>query len=63
MQIIKEFCESSGTAVIRSNTYGSNFGKFVQFYNEAKKDFPSLEVEDVEIVKYGGNRYTKTFGI
>ena len=61
--MIKEFCKASNTAIIRENSYGSKLSKFTKLFAEAKKDFPYLEEEDIEIVKYGGERYAKTFGI
>lgn len=61
--MIKEFCQESHRAVIRDNSYGNQLDKFIKFYQEALKDFPDLKLEDVEVVKYGGGRYAKTFGI
>lgn len=59
----KEYCEKSHTAVIRDENYGSQLEKFIEFYNEALKDFPNLNASQVRIVKYGGRRYANTFGI
>lgn len=61
--MIKEYCEYAKTCVIRENSYGSRLSKFLRLIEEAKKDFPSLTDEDIEIVKYAGERYAKTFGI
>lgn len=32
-------------------------------FDIAKKDFPNLEPDDVQVIKYGGIRYAKTYGI
>jgi len=61
--MIKEFCKSSNRAVIREDAYGSQWSKFKRLVNEAKKDFPDLNEDDVEIIHFGGERYAKTFGI
>jgi hypothetical protein len=37
--------------------------KFIQFFNEAKSDFPWIEEKDVNIIHFGGQRYARTFGI
>jgi hypothetical protein len=61
--MIKEYCEPSARVVIRESRYGSQLDKFIRLYEEALKDFPNLKMRDVEIVKYAGERYAKTFGI
>ena len=63
MNLIKEVVPSNRLCIIRTEQYGSSLQKFLQFFAEAKKDFPSLEPKDVEIVRYGGERYAKTFGL
>jgi hypothetical protein len=61
--MIKEFCKESKTAVIRNNHYGSNLQMFNEMFEEALLDFPNLQMSEVTIVHYGGERYAKTFGI
>lgn len=64
--MIKEYCTTDNGhtwAVIRDERYGSKLQKFIDFYNEALRDFPNLKIENVDVVKYGGERYSKTFGI
>lgn len=64
-EMIKEYCPYAKTAVLRSTHYGSDFERFVCFVNQAQKDFPAmrLDFKDFTVVKYGGDRYAKTFGI
>lgn len=64
-KMIKEYCPHAKKAVIRTTMYGSDFERFICFVNQARSDFPTkrLEFSEFEIVKYGGDRYAKTFGI
>lgn len=65
-EIIKEYCEGSGVVVLRESAYGSSLKKFLRLWEEFKKDFPNLNVNedrDVEIKHYGGRYYAKTFGL
>ena len=61
--MIKEYCENSQVAIIRSSHYGNDLDMLVRFYNEAVLDYPNLKIEDVRVVKYGGRYYKGTFGI
>ena len=61
--MIKEYCPESQTAVIRAGHYGSKLAMFIQMFQKALEDFPSLSTQDVEVVRYGGKHYAKTFGI
>jgi hypothetical protein len=64
--LIKEFCPAKNGDyhfVIRESNYGSQYDKFEGLVSVAKQDFPNLESSDIRIVKYGGDRYAKTFGI
>jgi len=61
--IIKEFCPTQKTAVIREDCYGSRLSKFLKLFEIAKSDLPGLSPDNVEIIRYGGARYAKTFGI
>ena len=61
MQIIKE--RKGNQFVLRTTTYGKTLGYIVELFNEAKKDFPGLNKDNVNIVKYGGRQYKGTMGI
>lgn len=67
MQIIKEVVPSNGQnkarCVIRTNSYGSTFAFLTELFQIAKADFPALDADDVEVVKFAGERYAKTFGL
>ncbi len=67
MEIIKEvFINSQHKNVrfiIRTNTYSNSLFYFNTLFEEAKKDFPDIKPDDVEIIHYGGRRYKGTFGI
>ena len=49
--------------ILRSMYYGSRFGHINKFIEEAKKDFPGIDVDSIEIVQYGGRHYKGTFGV
>lgn len=64
--LIKEFCHARNGDyhfVIRESSYGSQLVKFLSLFEIAKKDFPDLQSHEVRVVKYGGKKYAKTFGI
>lgn len=65
--LIKEFCMGRNNKdchfVIRESNYGSQLAKFLNLFEIAKADFPELQPHMVRVVKYGGERYAKTFGI
>ena len=63
MHITKEYCGSVGKGVIRSNTYAHNIKYINNMVKEAKKDVPELKDEDIEVVQFAGERYSKTYGI
>lgn len=63
MKIIREYSTRSQTCVIRTLQYNSSMSYFESLLAEARKDFPDLKSEEVEIKHYGGDRYSKTFGI
>ncbi len=69
MRIIKEKCmkEESKTGearcVIRTDTYAHSLDHMLKLFDVAKKDFPDLKPEDVEVVHYGGQCYAKTHGL
>ncbi len=59
--IVKEF---SGTrAIFRTNTYAKGLDHINYMFEEAKKDFPDLEMNQVEVVEYGGDRIKRIMGI
>lgn len=43
--------------------YGSPFSKFVGLVAEARKDFPNLKDEDIEVVQFGGSHHKRFWGI
>ena len=64
MNFTKEYCPSAQTVVIRSgDRYGSDLQRFMDMYEEACQDGFRIEMSDVKIVHYAGNRYAGTFGI
>lgn len=64
LRIIREvFVSSHTTCVIRANTYDSRLCHFLMLLEEARKDFPDLKPENVEVKYYAGQSYKRTFGI
>lgn len=63
--MIKEYFEgeTAFVIVIRESSYGSKLDKFERLFSIAKKDFPNLSSQDVEVVQFGGRYYSRTFGI
>ena len=49
--------------ILRTDIYAHSLGHLRMLFDEAKKYFPSLKVDDVEVVKYDGRRYARTMGI
>jgi hypothetical protein len=63
MRIIKEYCEGARVCIIRNASYGFTVQDALELIEIVKKDFPSVDLDDANIVKYGGNRYKYTLGI
>ena len=63
MIIIKEYCEEVNKYEIRTNTYVHTWEYFNTLINEAKKDYPTLKENEVEIVQFAGECYKRTYGI
>lgn len=63
MKIIKEYCLQSKRVVIRTNTYADTLRHLNILYKAAVDDFPSLLMDEVGVVYYGGERYARTYGI
>lgn len=66
MNIIKEYAlvgEKTLRFSLRTNTYAHSLDFFERLWEEAKRDFPWLDKNDVEVVHYGGIRYKHIFGI
>lgn len=62
--MIKEYCPKAETCVIRLETYSRKLYHIEGLFQEAKKDFPTLNANDVGIYLYGKNTgYEGTFGI
>ena len=49
--------------VIRTNTYAGSLAHIQKLAAIAIEQFPTLESGDIQIEKYGGDRYSRTFGI
>lgn len=60
---IYEYSEESNMCVIRQDNYCSTLKHFSDMFAEAKKDFPGLDMADVEVERYGGDRHKYQFGI
>lgn len=58
---IKERCV--GRCIVRWNSYTGSLNVILAAFEEAKKDFPWLTPEHTEVIKYGGDRIRRTFGI
>jgi hypothetical protein len=63
MKIIKEYCEEVKKCVIRTNCYGHSFKIIKELVFEARKDFPKLLDDNIEIVQFAGRHYARTYGI
>ncbi len=62
MNFIREYATEPSIAIVRTNCYGSSFEFISSMVSELKKDFPELKDEDIKIIQYGGERYSRTFG-
>ncbi|MFA5051650.1 MAG: hypothetical protein WC544_01140 [Patescibacteria group bacterium] len=64
-KIIREFCVTTGglRVVLRTITYINTFDFFLALFEDAKRFFPNLQPENVEIVYYDGEPHARTFGI
>jgi hypothetical protein len=49
--------------VVRTNCYGLSVAMVKSMAETAKKSFPTIQDEDINIVQYGGDYYAGTFGI
>lgn len=63
MESIKEYVPTSRCCIIRSNGYGNSLQEILDFFEEAKKDFPNLTPNQVNVVYYGGQWFTRFYGI
>ena len=66
MVVIREVAPSRSLGhhcIIRTTHYGSSLGYINRLVAEARKDFPCLSDDDIEIKHYAGMRYKRTFGI
>ncbi len=64
MRIIKEYNigERNIIVIVRSDTYASSYKHISNLVEVAKKYF-NVSDEDIEVVKYGGDRYKRTYGV
>jgi hypothetical protein len=63
MDYLKEYSTESQKYVIRTDTYAHSVEHIQNMFAEAQKDFPDLQVKDVDVVYYAGQRFSRTFGI
>lgn len=49
--------------VITMGHYGKTLKVIMDLYDEARKDFPSLGMDKVDVMHYGGNRISGYMGI
>lgn len=66
MSITKEYVNKGDGVhrfIIRRGDYGHTLDAIMQLYNEAKKDFYTIDHSLIDIVHYGGQRYKYTYGI
>lgn len=68
LTFIKEYCVTdNGTRhlVIRSKFYDNSLEYFLQLFEEAKKDFPTLDLQpkDIEAEEYDGDTHRGQRGI
>ena len=67
MQIIKEIRLAKeryeAICVVRSDCYGSKLNYIHQLAAAAKETYPNLTDNDIRVVRLGGDRYARTFGI
>jgi hypothetical protein len=52
-----------GLVTIRLDHYGSLFSFFQNAVETAHLDFDDLDINKIEIIHFGGKRYSRTFGI
>lgn len=48
---------------IREDNYGRSLAKINRLVAEARKDFPELKDEDIEVVVYGGVNFKGQIGV
>lgn len=63
MRVIRELAEHGNVGIVRSELYSKRVSHILTLVAEAKKDFPSLSDDDMEVVYYGGDRYKRTYGV
>lgn len=64
MRIIKEYCigERNIIVIVRSDTYASSYEHISNLVGVVKKYF-DVSDSDIEVVKYAGDRYKRTYGV
>ena len=69
MPIIKEFrpgqlgTDLPPTGVVRSRSRHHSLETFVAMFEVVQRDFPSLEMYDVDVVTFAGDEYRGTMGL
>lgn len=71
--IIKEYCrlaqEGSNRFILRLPHYGHSLSHILGLFKEAQEDFKAvidphgLDIAQIQVVQYGGERYKRTYGI
>lgn len=64
--MIKEYCPISTNrirCVIRVKNYAKTFAHINSLVEAAKKDFPFIKDEDIDVNVYGGDTIKRTMGI
>lgn len=59
--LVKEVCGRQ--CVIREKNYDSSLGKFMRLFNLAQTDFPTLIIEQIRVVQFGGEHIKRQWGI
>lgn len=67
MDPVFEICGNGVTygdrVIVRNSHYGRSYAGIERLFEVAKRDFPFLVEEDVEVVIYGGSRISGYMGI
>lgn len=63
--LIREVCFTNAKprCVVRADTYNGTFAHVERLVAAAREDFPELESDRIEVVKFGGQHYKRTVGI
>ncbi len=62
-EVVKSFASESNHCLIRTKRAGNTLQMFIDFLREARKDFPLLTDEDVQLEEYAGTVHRHTVGM